>query len=240
MKMSLDVTSENIKDIIGNYPNNLKIYQEAFAHKSCSKKSFERLEFIGDAVLGLIVAKIIYNKYPNKDEGFMTKLRTKVVRSSTCCYLSKKMSLDKFIKSKMINDRIIADIFESFIGALYLDLGFDIVDKYIEDLINTNINFEELLSSNDNYKDIIMRYTQHNNLPLPIYELVETYGPPHSRTFKVTMYIIHNGTKCLYGTGISNTKKDAEQMSCKDAICFLNRDNCGQEHLKLHVNELEF
>ena len=116
-----------------------------------------------------------------------------------------------------INKRILEDVFESLICSIYLDLGFEYAEKFIINTINKFINFDELLIDN-NYKDILLRYCQSKFSTTPTYELVESYGPPHNKTFKIVCLI--NGEKHLYGIG--KNKKDAEQISAQKTIDKLN------------------
>ena len=265
--MELDLSKphlqySDIQQIIKLRPKNLDIYRQAFVHKSFSKvvgshkfieipdymkKDNERLEFIGDAVLNLVVGDVLYKNYPTKDEGFLTKLRTKIVRGSNCSSLAKKLNLDKYIlcSNGVPNDHLLEDVFESLIGAIYLDLGFTHADFFIKKLIEDTINFDELISENDNYKDILMRYTQVNQFELPIYKIVKT-PQENSKKFTISVSLkkisnTQSATEIVYGIGSGLTRKEAEQNACKDSICFSNIDHCKihtcNDH-KIHLNEI--
>lgn len=265
------MTRNDIISIISMKPRNLDLYRQAFVHKSFLKivhqnvyltnvpsymnESFERLEFIGDAILNSVVAHLLYKLYPDKDEGFLTRLRTKLVRGSNCCKLAKILDLGKWVLSSLvvknqsnlqkveINDRLLEDVFEALIGAVYLDLGYSYAEKFIVDLITPNIDINKIASNDDNYKDILMRYTQINSYELPIYTLVDTSGKPHSRLFNVNVSLKKSNSDVIvrYGSGTANTKKEAEQNACKDAICFkkielCNIHNCNSA--KLHLDDI--
>ena len=238
---NIEITRKDIEKIINMKPIDIVKYKQAFVHKSivkCAKEnecipeymknSYERYEFLGDSVLSLVVAKYLFNKYPNEHEGYLTKIRTKLVNGKTLSFLAEKLNLGKFLilntKVENINGRtnkrILEDIFEALICAIYLDLGFDYAEKFIISTIDKFINFNDLLIDN-NYKDILLRYCQNKYSTTPTYELIESYGPPHNKTFKIVCLI--NGKKHKYGIG--KNKKDAEQISAQETINELNIKN---------------
>ena len=143
----------------------------------------------------------------------------------TLSFLAEKLNLSKFLilntKVENINGRnnkrILEDVFEALICSVYLDLGFDYSEKFIISTIEKYVDFNELLIDN-NYKDILLRYCQNKYSTTPTYELVESYGPPHNKTFKIVCLI--NNVKHNYGTG--KNKKDAEQISARETIEELN------------------
>lgn len=217
----------SIEKILGCKINNVYIYKEAFIHKSVQRQhscSNERLEFLGDSVVNLAVADFLYKTYPSEDEGFMTKLRTKLVNKYTLAFLAKETKLnDLIITSRQINmkhtpnDKIMEDAFEAFIGAIYLDLGFHVAIKYVIDLMKSSIDFNEIMIDS-NYKDILLRHSQKVFNTLPEYILINSEGPPHKRIFYVKVCI----NNITYGEGEGNTKKKAEQESAKSTLNQLN------------------
>ncbi len=247
------VSREDIQKLIGIKPKNIDIYRESLVHKSIHKyiiennitniqdymkQSFEKLEFLGDSVFNLIVTDLIYDKYPNEDEGFMTRLRTKIVRGSSCVKLAKIINLGQYILTKVkdengnvTNEKILEDSFESLIGAIYKDLGFQYAKVFILKLIDENINFDSLLAIDDNYKDILMRYTQSYNYELPIYNLVSI---DQNKVFTVSLHLKKDNITKEYGVGTGLTKKEAEQNACKNSICYNSSCYCN----KIHMNEL--
>ncbi len=279
------ISRADIQSIIGMRPKNIDLYRRAFVHKSMQKhikqsdllnssiqeymkESFERLEFLGDAVLNLVVGDMLYRLYPDKDEGFLTRLRTKIVRGTNCCKLAKILNLGDWIltgtkivkvkdsSGRIINERLLEDVFESIIGAIYLDLGYPYAESFITKLINENIDIKNLSIMDDNYKDILMRYSQINSFDLPIYNVKAIEGPPHSRIFTVSMQLRKNDSNKIasdgsrkegnepieYGLGQGPTKKEAEQNACKDAICQKYIDQCNIHNCyshKIHLNEIE-
>jgi ribonuclease-3 len=263
------VSRQDIEKLIGAKPKNLDIYRQALVHKSVykyivendvkeyqsyMKNSFERLEFLGDSILNFVVADLIYSRYSNEDEGFMTRLRTKIVRGTTCVTMAKKIGLGQYILTApidnearnevrlvnnegiVINDKILEDSFESLIGAIYKDLGISYAEFFILKLINECINFDKLLTVDDNYKDIIMRYTQMYKYELPIYKLIkdekeQTVGVG-GRNFSVSVSLRKNGVEVECGIGTGPTKKEAEQAACKAAICHIPDCYCKKIHMK--------
>ncbi len=233
-----EITTEDVFSITKVTPINLLYYQKAFIHKSVLRflanqeeeslrMSYERYEFLGDSVLNLVIANFVFHKYPDKEEGFLTRIRTKLVNGKTLAYLARKLNLNKFLViSKNVeniggrdNDRFLEDIFEAFICSINLDLGFKYAERFILDNINKYINFEELEEDN-NYKDILLRKCQQSIQINPEYELVETCGPAHKKIF--TSVVVIKGKK--YCEGTSKTKKESEQIASKLTLEYLS--NC--------------
>ncbi len=239
---SAHVGRSTISRIVGFRPRNIELYQQALVHKSVQKvirnlfkedplpsecaymkESNERLEYLGDAVLNLAVASKLYRDYSGENEGFLTRIRTKLVRGSTLAYLAKELDLGEYIlMSPQVsningkdNDTILENAYEAIIGAIYLDLGFAHAERFVYRNMD-KISLDEILRD-DNYKDILLRYAQANYTTLPIYTIVETTGPPHNRTFKVSVAL--DGE--LLGEGEGRQKKEAEQLAAQKAINIL-------------------
>lgn len=228
------LTRENIEEITQLRPINLEYYYQAFVHKSIqkysrrsknsmnyTKQSYERYEYLGDSVLNLIIANYLFYKYPDKNEGFLTRIRTKLVNGKTLALLAKEINLGQYILMSTNvekingrkNDRILEDIFESLICAIYLDLGFDKAQKFVINLIEKTINFNTL-EEDDNFKDILLRFCQNKMNTTPTYITTDIYGPPHKREFKVVCCI----QDVQYKYGIGKCKKTAEQISAKETL----------------------
>lgn len=237
------VSRDEIQTILGGMkPINLENYRRALVHKSMQKyinqalkdgkgvqdylkESNERLEFLGDAVFALVVADYIFDKYPTKDEGFLTRLRTKIVRDVNCVNFAKHIGLENHIlvanNKGTTNDKIIEDAFEAFIGAIYLDLDFKFCRGFIIKLIETYVDFDKILED-DNYKDILMRYTQTKQISLPIYKVIKEEGPPHKRMFTVCVYFIIESKEIEMGKGIGSSKKIAEQEAARNTLASID------------------
>lgn len=210
------------------YPNNEELFKIAFIHSSYSSYAnldynYERLEFLGDSVLSMLVSDYLQGKYPDYGEGKLTKLRSNYVCQAALEVYSQKLGLDKCIKINLEDNNITeneilsisADVFESFLGAIYLDQGINKALEFLEENIYPFID-EEVIFFYD-YKSQIKEYGDAEDIDIH-YELVEEYGAPHDKTF--IMAIIIDGIN--YGQGIGKSKKDAEQEAAKKAIKKLN------------------
>jgi len=226
------VSREEIQNMIGMRIKNVSYYQRSLVHKSIYKavkryqgnniqeyliQHNERLEFLGDSVLSLIVANFLFHKYPDQDEGFLTRIKTKLVNGTQLAKLAKKIDLGKYIlMSNHVQNikgrdsqKILEDAFEALLAAIFNDLGFDAVNSFVLNIIDT-LDFDEILIE-DNYKDLLLKYAQHDKIKpsTPEYTLIGTEGPPHNRIFTVAVVI--NGVQHCQGTGKS--KKQAEQIA---------------------------
>lgn len=253
---------------------NIKIYQKAFIHKSClnvdnysdpydrdcmfkiEMESNERLEFIGDSILNMATALYIYEIFPDKDEGFMTKLRTKLVRNTQLSYIGTMLGFKEWLLISCHierihgrdNPRLIEDVFESFIASLYLDQGFDITKEFIFSCFKKYVNLDELLSFNDNYKDILLRFYQLNEWSHPVYKLLVNNGNKHFITVGILQkqeieedkyqdsivkmdgllrkkYNIDLENCYIVGEGEGKTKKESEQNTSKNILEYLGVPN---------------
>jgi ribonuclease-3 len=221
-----------LESILGIEIDEPSLYQRALRHRSMLSQeqyakfdSYERLEFLGDAVLDLIAAEILFEKYPEKDEGFLTKTRAKLVRGETLALLSTKLGFEDLMEIGennsvvKISKSILADVFESLVAAIYITKGYTHAFKFVERVYNEYINFEDLVTTIDNYKSALLEYTQAERLPLPQYQLINESGPGHNRTFEVKVIV---GQDEL-GTGIGKSKKKAEQLAAEVALQSLNQ-----------------
>lgn len=203
------------------------LFQRALRHRSMLSQekyakydSYERLEFLGDAVLDLIAAEILFNKYPEKDEGFLTKIRAKLVRGETLAEFSSKLGLETLMEmgeraaNVKIAKSILADIFESIIAAIYITKGYKYAFEFVERVFKDHVDFDSMINTVDNYKSALLEYTQAEKLSLPKYILVSESGPGHNRTFEVKVFV---GEKEL-GIGIGKSKKKAEQLAAEVAL----------------------
>ena len=220
------VNREEIENLLKIKIRKISFYQEALLHKSAMKqynasRCNERLEFIGDSVLNLIVTRYLYDKYENEAEGFLTKMRTKLVSGKSLSMLASSINLNEHIRmnTKAIkhnwneNPRILEDTFEAIIGAMYLDMGLLQTKNFIIEKIEKYINIETL-TEDTNYKDKLMRLCHSKGYELPVYELKEETGHNNTKTFKIGIHIEGE----LVGEGTGKTKKDAEQSAASNVI----------------------
>ena len=220
------ISKSTIEGLINCTIQDDKIYKQAFMHKSSSQdslKSNERLEFIGDSVLSLIVTTYLYEKYPHENEGFLTRIRTKLVSGKALSKIAENLQFYKYITMNekgmqnewYKNPRILEDSLEAFIGSIYLDVGIEIAKKFVHINIIDKLDNEYLLEDT-NYKDILMRYVQGRKLNLPQYRLNETLHD-NNKCFNVQVFLEEK----LVSEGTHKVKKQAEQISAKRTLqCF--------------------
>ena len=204
----------------GIIPNNIKLYETALSHSSYTnehkeKKNYERLEFLGDAVLELVVSEYLYKNF-EQDEGDMTKMRANYVCENANFEYMNNIGLVKYIKvgNGEVNDvkkAIVADIFEAFIGAIYLDQGLMKAQEFILGIIVPYIN-NKTYFFND-YKSILQEAVQTDRRSL-VYELVDETGPDHDKRFTIAVRI----DNVVYGKGTASSKKEACQLAAKDTL----------------------
>lgn len=218
---------ENLERIIGFTIDDPSLYLRALRHRSMISKeeyqsfdSYERLEFLGDAVLDLIAAEILFQVYPEADEGFLTKIRAKLVRGETLSKLTLSLGINELMEfgertsKNKVTKNIMADVFESMIAAIYITSGYEKAYNFVERVIEKHLNLDELINTVDNYKSALLEYTQAKKLAMPDYVLVTETGPGHDRTFEVAVKV---GEDTL-GSGIGKSKKKAEQAAAKEAL----------------------
>ena len=212
----------SIENLVGTKISKIDLYQKAFTHKSALKEnekldgSFETLEFIGDSVLGFVITKYLFDRYENKQEGFLTKARTKLVRGETLANIATKLGLYNWVQMDEKgmrnewnkNPKILEDVFESLVGAIYMDLGLLHAKQFILN-IYTNPEYVNMNSImiDDNFKDHLMRYCQTNNLSLPEYRVVLH----ENGIFYIDVYV----NNIFFGRGNAKNKKQAEQQAAK-------------------------
>ena len=209
--MNLDLNK--LEKIISIKFKNQKLLKQSLTHKSFNSiESNEKLEFLGDRVLGLVISKKLLEKYPNDKEGSLDKKLASLVNKKKCLEIAKSIKLEKFIfvgnskkKISKIEDKIISDSCESLIGAVYLDKGIDIAEKFILNLWNKHINLSDTTYVDPKTK--LQEYSLKKFKLLPIYKLLTSSGPKHKPIFKIGVRL--RDSKFVKGSGKS--KKDAEQ-----------------------------
>ncbi|WP_103663753.1 ribonuclease III [Gracilimonas amylolytica] len=222
---------EKLERIVGFDIDDPSLFLKALRHRSTLSQekyetydSYERLEFLGDAVLDLIAAEILFNDYPEKDEGFLTKVRAKLVRGDTLSQLSVKLGLDELMElgerngQSAISKSILADAFESIIAAIYITKGYGNAYDFVHKVISSNLDMSEIINKTDNYKSALLELAQSMKKPIPHYELINETGPGHNKTFEVKVMV---GEREL-GKGKGKSKKKAEQKAAREALTKLN------------------
>tara|TARA_B100000131_G_scaffold246347_1_gene239297 strand:- start:10 stop:672 length:663 start_codon:yes stop_codon:yes gene_type:complete len=196
---------------------------KSLTHKSYSKEiNYEKLEFLGDRVLGLVIAKKLLEIYPDEKEGVLDKKYASLVNKKTCLQIAKKINLDKYIltldvkkKNNILENKVLSDCCEALIGSIYLDKGFNSVERFILELWSDNIK-DSIITQVD-AKTKLQELSLKKFKKLPVYKLISNTGPRHKPLFKVGVKLIN--TKFFFAEG--NSKKDAEQNAailCLESI----------------------
>jgi len=222
----------SIRNIFGFYPGNIFLYQLAFRHKSASKEfvnglklSNERLEYLGDAVLSSIVADYLFKKFPYKEEGFLTEMRSKIVSRSQLNKLSKKLGFDKLIESEAFcnthSKSLYGDAYEAFVGALYLDKGYTYAKKIILNrVIEVHFDIEKLETQEINFKSQMIEWSQKEKVAVE-FKVVDEIGNGYGKQYIVEIYVGEE----TYGNGRDYSIKGAEQQASGKAIERLELEN---------------
>lgn len=212
--------------ILGFFPRNIRLYEQALLHKSSSIRSDkgrplnnERLEFLGDAILDAIVGDIVYQRFEGKREGFLTNTRSKIVQRDTLNKLAVEIGLDKLIKystrSSSHNNYMCGNAFEAFVGAIYLDQGYERCKQFIEQrIINRYIDLDKLARKEMNFKSKLIEWSQKNKLEVS-FELIEQFLDHESNPVFQTEIRIEG---LPAGTGTGYSKKESQQNAAQMAI----------------------
>lgn len=243
---------------------NINLYRNAFVHRSyCTMKnddfksgnercpenclplqevSYERLEFIGDAILGMVTACYLYQRYPDQSEGFLSKMRTRLVNGKMLGYLSDKIGFPKFVLlSRQVeeiqgrhNYKINEDVFEAFIGAIYMDFndedpvayktimplsgpGYYIAERWIITIFEKYLDFAELIQIRNNFKDLLAQHMQHTYQDAPRFYEMSIHN---DHNLKVFTYCVKDKSGMVLGTATGYSKKDAENNAAREALMF--------------------
>lgn len=212
--------------MLGFVPGNLSLYRLAFRHKSVAqnvkkgiKNSNERLEFLGDAVLGSVVAEVLFKLYPYEDEGFLTELRSKIVNRGNLNQLARKLGFEQLIQydSRMVNSTrqssLLGDAFEALVGAIYLDKGYDFTKNFlVNHIIKSHIDIRHLEQTETNFKSKLIEWCQRHGKDIT-FELIENQVGESTKLFTVQANI--DGE--IMGTGKEFNKKNAEKLAAEKA-----------------------
>lgn len=216
-----------LEKLIGHKINKPELYIEAFTHRSVVdnkkyKTSNERLEFLGDSVLGFSTANALFKHFPTQDEGFLTKIRANFVNKNTLYDAGVRINLINFlfISNELLGSlgvgikTIVADAFEALIGAIYLDLGYEEADKFINKyVVEPNLKLG-LHLVDENYKSQLLELTQAVRMEMPKYTVIKEEGPEHERVFTIAVSVSGE----TLGIGQGRNKKTAEQEAAKVAF----------------------
>lgn len=218
--------ADRLRSLLGFTPANLGIFKLAFSHRSTpSDKAYaiqnnERLEYLGDAVLGTIVAEYLFIKYPDSDEGFLTKMRSKIVKRKSLNRLGDKMGLDVMLSENnnlRLSRSMLGNAVEALVGAIYLDSGYQETKNYvINQMLRKYLDIHELERVDDNYKSQLLEWCQKNGRTVN-YKLIARYKFEKRDRFKVAVVV--NGKRLAIADDFN--KKSAEQMASERAMISL-------------------
>lgn len=208
---------------------NVELLEQALTHRSAAKQHNERLEFLGDAVLGMVVAQALYKRFPSVPEGKLTRMRSTLVKGDTLAELGREADVGELLRlgpgelksGGHRRSSIIADAMEAILGAIYLEGGLDIATDVILRLWQTRI---DKLDPNEHPKDAktrLQEFLQSRKLPLPVYEVVDICGKDHDQTFVVHCQVDTLGTPMK---GIGTSRRKAEQQAARNALETLEND----------------
>lgn len=220
-----------LKNLLGFVPGNVHLYKMAFRHKSVAvtikegaKNSNERLEFLGDAVLGSVVAELLFKKYPYKDEGFLTEMRSKIVSRANLNQLSRKLGFNELIQfdARMISfpnkqGSLLGDAFEALIGAVYLDRGYVFTKSFLLNrIIKPHVDIHLLEQTETNFKSRLIEWCQHTGKEI-VFRQTDNPEGESSKMFSIEAVV--DGIVC--GLGRDFNKKSAEKFAAEKACEFL-------------------
>ncbi len=219
------LTREALEHVVGMKVVDFDKYRRVFTHKSAVRgtgvQSYERYEFVGDSVINFVIAKYLFDLFPDRDEGFLTKVRTKMVCSKTLAHLGACLGLHRYIvmNAKALrqgwntNTRLLEDAFEALVGCLYIDLGLMTAKTFVLAVMERFLDPREIMTDT-NYKDMLMRHQQSLGLPLPEYAVTAA----ERGTFSVTATVRRPDGGTVAGAGRDTCKKGAEQLAARAVL----------------------
>ena len=223
-----------ISNILGFKPKKLNVYKKAFLHRSANRRdknglplNYERLEFLGDSMLGTIISRYLYNEVPNGDEGYLTKMRSKIVSRKHLNELGKDLNLISYVESRIpkshFGDNIHGNVFEALVGAIYLDRGYKYCEKFINDrVIDPYVDIEQLEGKVISYKSLVIEWCQKQKKEFH-YNVYEDTGKDPLKHFAVKLSIDER----VMAKARATSKKKAEEKASKRAF-FALQDKMGR------------
>lgn len=218
--------------ILGFYPRNIEVYQQALLHKSSSVKSDkgrllnnERLEFLGDAILDAVVADIVYKKFEGKREGFLTNTRSKIVQRETLNRVAVQLGLDKLIKyttrQPSHNSYVYGNAFEALVGAIYLDRGYDACMKFMKErVIAPYLNLDKVSRKEVNFKSRLIEWSQKNRFEISFELVAESVDQDMNPIFETKILV----EQVEAGTGKGYSKKESQQEASRVTLTKIKKD----------------
>jgi ribonuclease-3 len=220
---------ETIERLTGQPVSDLSLYRRALTHRSLLRGhpeshlySNERLEFLGDALLGLMIGEALYRSFPEKNEGYLTRLRAKLVNKEALALYARRLDLGKHLLMSdnaakdqgRNNPNLLADAFEALVGAVYLDHGHEAAERFIREHALDPFDLQEVAAQQTNHKTQLQETLQADGRPQPTYHVIRETGPSHDKTFTVEARVEGDS----YGTGTAGNKQQAEQQAAREAL----------------------
>ena len=232
----------DVEALVGMPIGDLGLYEHALRHRSLFRglptdgtESNERLEFLGDAVLGTIVAEVLYRRFPDRAEGLLTRTRATLVNGKALAGYAEAIGLGPLIlmsdnmdsSEGRSNQTILADAFEAVVGAVYLDLGFNAARRFVAAVLDRCVSLEEAAADRSNHKSRLLEHVQALGIDQPTYEVLSEEGPSHDRRFTVAAVV--DGKRL--GQGEDRSKKGAEQAAAREALATLRQREAESESI---------
>ena len=227
---------EECQQVIGYRFQSPELLRAALTHASGANTrlaSNERMEFLGDSVLGLVTCEKLYDRFPEYQEGDLTKIKSEVVSRRTCARFSRSLNLGQFLfmgrgldSHGQVPNSILADVFESLVASIYLDGGLEAVRPFILRFLTPEIERVAEVAINGNFKSILQQLAQRELSATPQYVLQDEKGPDHSKCFKIAVVIGRH----TYAGAWGRNKKEAEQRAAMNALAQVNGDPVPFEH----------
>ena len=218
-----------LEHVLGFQPKQLHFYEIALTHRSSSdeiSRNNERLEFLGDAMLGAIVGEFLFRKYPSQDEGFLTEIRSRIVRRESLNAIATRMGIEKIVQYNkydrgLSRSHIFGNALEALIGAIYLDRGYELTRHFVlNELIKNYIDLDTIEKTDTNYKNQLLTWAQKNMVSITFEELdVQQEGIKRMFTIGIKM------DETIIATGTGYNKKDAGQVAAQNAMQHLGISN---------------
>jgi ribonuclease-3 len=215
---------------LGYYFRDQELLRAALTHASGAEHrlaSNERLEFLGDAILGAVVCEMLFHRYPEYLEGDLTKIKSIVVSRQTCAKISEALGLEEFLilgkgmtTHPSVPSSLLADVFESLIAAVYLDGGVEAASQFISQYLEPEIEAAVEGNTGGNYKSLLQQLAQREHGTTPVYQLLDEKGPDHSKCFKICAQVGRRRYQAAWG----RNKKEAEQRAARNALSQLNEE----------------
>ncbi len=230
------VSRQAVEALVGMPIRDLDLYEHALRHRSLFRglttdgtESNERLEFLGDAVLGAVVAERVYLAFPDRAEGLLTRTRATLVNGKALAGFANAIGLGELVlmsenmsaSEGRQNITILADAFEAVVGAIYLDLGFGAARQFVLAVLDRCVDLKAAAADKSNHKSQLLEHVQALGLDQPVYEVVSQEGPSHDREFTVAA-VVDGAT---LGTGVARSKKAAEQAAARQAMTALRANS---------------